>query len=206
MKFIEQSYEFITPVDRDAILKRIEECGRVCYKSEDNITPDSANKFVRLLVERGHEAMIEHVNFTVKFTTDRGVSHEIVRHRVASYAQESTRYCNYGKDKFDSELTFITPVGTTFGDMYAIRQSCMKVEECYMTMIANGTKPEIARSVLPNCLKTEIVMTANLREWRHFLKLRTAPTAHPQIRALTLPLLAELKEILPEVFGDIKGE
>jgi len=206
MKFIEQSYEFITPLDRDAILKRVEECGRVCYKSEDKITPDSASKFVRLLVERGHEAMIEHVSFTVKFITDRGISHEIVRHRIASFAQSSTRYCNFAKDKFGNELTFITPVETTFGDMYAIRQSCMKAEECYMSMISNGTKPEIARSVLPNCLKTEIVMTANLREWRHFLKLRTAPTAHPQIRALTLPLLAELKDVLPEIFGDIKGE
>jgi thymidylate synthase (FAD) len=206
MKFVEQSYEFITPLDRDAILKRIEVCGRTCYKSEEKITEDSASKFVKNLVERGHEAMIEHVNLTIKFITDRGISHEIVRHRLASFAQSSTRYCNYSQDKFGNELTFITPVETNESEIFTIHSLCMCAETSYMSMVNNGTKPEIARSILPNCLKTEIVMTANLREWRHFLKLRTAPSAHPQIRALTKPLLAELQEVLPEIFGDIKGE
>jgi len=206
MRFIEQSYEFITPLDRNAILKRIEECGRVCYKSEEKITEDSSVAFVKNLVGRGHEAMIEHVNLTIKFITDRGVTHEIVRHRVASYAQESTRYCNYGKDKFGGELTFIMPVGVGTYVTNEIELMCGGLECSYLDMIDKGIQPEIARSILPNCLKTEIIMTANLREWRHFLKLRTAPSAHPQMRALTRPLLAEFKQVLPEIFGDIKGE
>jgi len=203
MKFIEQSYEFITTVNRNEILKRIEECGRVCYKSEDKITSDSASKFVKMLVERGHEAMIEHYSLTVKFITQRAISHEIVRHRISSFGESSTRYCNFSKDKFGNELTFVNTVGVNESEIFTIQSLCMCAETAYMSMVNNGTAPEIARSVLPTCLKTEIVMTANLREWRHFLKLRTAPTAHPQMRALTLPLLAEFKEVLPEIFGDI---
>ena len=207
MKIINAGYEIITPMNRDVILKRIEEIGRVCYKSEDLITSDSASNFVSMLVKRGHLAMIEHCSISVKFICDRGVSHEIVRHRIASYAQESTRYCNYSKDKFNNEITVIKPcflkpcenIEDTFW-----YKSCEYAEMSYFDMLDVGYTPQEARSVLPNSLKTEIVVTYNLREWINFFKLRTASVAHPQMREVTIPLLEEFKTYLPEIFGDIE--
>lgn len=207
MKVINAGYEIITPINRDIILKRIEEIGRVCYKSEDLITPDSASKFVNMLVKRGHLAMIEHCSISVKFICDRGVSHEIVRHRIASYAQESTRYCNYSKDKFNNEITVIKPcfikpcenIEDTFW-----YKSCKYAEMSYFDMLDVGYTPQEARSVLPNSLKTEIVVTYNLREWINFFKLRTPSSAHPQMREVAIPLLNEFKTYLPEIFGDIE--
>lgn len=207
MKVINAGYEIIIPINRDVILKRIEEIGRVCYKSEDLITPDSASKFVNMLVKRGHLAMIEHCSISVKFICDRGVSHEIVRHRIASYAQESTRYCNYSKDKFNNEITVIKPcfikpcenIEDTFW-----YKSCKYAEMSYFDMLDVGYTPQEARSVLPNSLKTEIVVTYNLREWINFFKLRTPSSAHPQMREVAIPLLNEFKTYLPEIFGDIE--
>lgn len=207
MKVINAGYEIIIPINRDVILKRIEEIGRVCYKSEDLITPDSASKFVNMLVKRGHLAMIEHCSISVKFICDRGVSHEIVRHRIASYAQESTRYCNYSKDKFNNEITVIKPcfikpcenIEDTFW-----YKSCKYAEISYFDMLDVGYTPQEARSVLPNSLKTEIVVTYNLREWINFFKLRTPSSAHPQMREVAIPLLNEFKTYLPEIFGDIE--
>jgi thymidylate synthase (FAD) len=147
-----------------------------------------------------------HRDITVKFVTDRGVSHEIVRHRIASFAQESTRYCNYAKDKFGNELTFIKPVNL-FGNAYQIWEDAMRdIETSYMDMITAGTTPEIARGVLPNSIKTEIVMTANIGEWQHFFKLRTAGVTgkpHPQIEALTRPLLIDMHDIFPRSFNGV---
>lgn len=206
MRSINAGYEILTPLDGAAILKHIERIGRVCYKSEDRITDDSAPKFVKMLIERGHEAMIEHYSFSVKFVCDRGVSHEIVRHRIASFAQESTRYCNYGKK---DEITVIRPNffedgKENVGNQYFLwLNSVQQSEKAYMGMLKNGSTPQEARSVLPNSLKTEIVMTANLREWRHFFKLRCAPTAHPQMREVAIPLLSELKSLIPVVFDNI---
>lgn len=184
MKIIKPDVQFITPIDGATILKRLEQCGRVCYKSEDKITEGSAEKFVAGIIKRGHEAVLEHCSFTVKFICDRGVSHEIVRHRMASYCQESTRYCNYGKGKFGEEITVIEPCflepGSRAYDYW--RDACEGVEIRYFDMLAEGCTPQEARSVLPNSLKTEVVMTANIREWRHFLKLRCSPAAHPQMR------------------------
>jgi thymidylate synthase (FAD) len=182
--------------------KMIERIGRVCYKSEDRITESSAGGFVRMLIQRGHEAMIEHASASFHIVCDRGVSHEIVRHRIASYAQESTRYCNYSKDKFGSEITVIEPPGLDDHGREAWKLSMSIVEKSYSVLIELGQKPEIARSVLPMCLKTEIVMTANLREWRHFLKLRTAPTAHPQMREVAGMIRERLVQIAPNVFHD----
>lgn len=207
MRVINAGYEIIIPINRDVILKRIEEIGRVCYKSEDLITPDSASKFVNMLVKRGHLAMIEHCSISVKFICDRGVSHEIVRHRIASYAQESTRYCNYSKDKFNNEITVIKPcfikpcenIEDTFW-----YKSCKYAEMSYFDMLDVGYTPQEARSVLPNSLKTEIVVTYNLREWINFFKLRTPSSAHPQMREVAIPLLNEFKTYLPEIFGDIE--
>ena len=209
MRIIEPSYEILTEISEGGIkeLQLIEKIGRVCYKSEDKITEDgeSAKKFVQMLIGRGHEAMIEHSTLSVKFTVDRGVSHELVRHRIASFAQESTRYCNYSKDKFDNGITFIKPF--FFGEntqnykewIYAMGIA----EKSYLQMLKDGATPQEARSVLPNSTKTEITITANYREWRNFFKLRIAKAAHPQMREVTIPLLVELKKKLPIVFDDI---
>lgn len=214
MKIIDAGYEFITPIDGNIILKRIEQAGRVCYKSEDKITDESAIKFAQNIIKRGHEAVLEHCSFTVKFIVDRGVSHEIVRHRVASYCQESTRYCNYSKDKFGNEITVIRPCFWREDEdenkehiKFAVwKRSMAEAESAYFELVRMGATPQEARAVLPNSLKTEVVMTANIREWRHFLKLRTSSAAHPQIREVAIPLLKELKKKIPVLFDDIEVE
>lgn len=206
MKVIEPKVEFISVIDGKAILKQIEQCGRVCYKSEDNIAAGTAEKFVANIIKRGHEAVLEHFSFSVKFTCDRGVTHEIVRHRVASYCQESTRYCNYANDKFGSEITVIKPLylepGTLGYDAWFM--ACQTAEGAYFDLLDWGCSPQEARAVLPNSLKTEIIMTANLREYRHFFKLRCAKTAHPQMREVANMLLKMCKEQIPVVFDDIE--
>lgn len=208
MKIVEPSVEILTDINGDEILKHIERVGRVCYKSEDKITDNSAKKFVKMIIKSGHEAVIEHFNITVKFITDRGISHEIVRHRIASYAQESTRYVNYSKDKFGSEITVVKPThisnyDESYDDWF---EGCKMAEESYFKLISDGCKPQTARSVLPTCTKTEIVMTTNLREWRHFLKLRTSKAAHPDIRIIAVDLLNKFKVMIPVVFDDINVE
>jgi len=213
MKIINASYQLIRPhtfalADRDAIYQLIERAGRTCYKSEDKITPESAAAFVKSIVKRGHEAMLEHATMTVKFIVDRGVSHELVRHRLASFAQESTRYCNYSGAKFDGEITFIKPFffeeGTEEFEVW--KNACQTAEDAYLAMLQMNRTPQEARSVLPNSLKTEVIMTANMREWRHFLKLRAAGTTgapHPQMAEVAVPLLKEIQNYMPELFGDI---
>ena len=207
MKIINASTEILTPITGNE-LQRIEYAGRTCYKSEDKITDDSAKKFVENLIKRGHEAMLEHSSLSVKFICDRGVSHELVRHRMASFAQESTRYCNYSQDKFGKELTFIKPKFFEEGtDSYKYWENAMAdAENYYFSMLDFGCTPQEARSVLPNSIKTEIVMTANYREWRHFFWLRAAHKtgpAHPQMEELTVPLLKEVVDKIPYVFDDI---
>lgn len=206
MRIVDAGYEILDPLNGEEILQKIERVARVCYKSEDKITEGSAEKMVRSLIKRGHEAMLEHYSFSVKFTVDRGVSHEIVRHRVASFAQESTRYCNYGKS---GDVAFIRPVffaeATVEMDNWV--DSCMKAEQLYKDFILIGRTPQEARSILPNSLKTEVVMTANLREWRHFLSLRACGTTgkpHPQMLEVAVPLLKELRERVPVVFDDLE--
>lgn len=212
MKIIKPSVEFIDSPDYGEVLRKIERIGRVCYKSEDKITEDSAEKFVRGIIKSGHESVIEHVSLSVKVICDRGVSHEIVRHRLASYSQESTRYCNYTGEKFGGEIAVIDPA-TGFGwnieserdrRIYNIWTCAMRFADAfYIDMIQAGAKPEEARSVLPNSLKTEIVMTMNLREWRHFLRLRGSKAAHPQIREVADMVLAVFREKYPVFVEDI---
>lgn len=216
MKIIKPSYEILTPISDGGIkeLQHIEKIGRVCYKSEDRITDDgeSAKKFVKMLISNGHEAMIEHSSLSVKFVVDRGVSHELVRHRIASFAQESTRYCNYSKDKFGNEITVILPCffDTGMGILsnslvyQEWKSACECAEERYFNLLKMGATPQQARTVLPNSLKTEITITANYREWRNFFKLRTAEASHPQMREVTVPLLKELKTLIPIIFDDIE--
>ena len=206
MKIIKPDVQFITPIDGATILKRLEKCGRVCYKSEEKITEDSAEKFVAGIIKRGHEAVLEHCSFTVKFVCDRGVSHEIVRHRMASYCQESTRYCNYGKDKFGEKITVIEPCFLNEQIAHIWKRACEATETAYFDLLAEGCSPQEARSVLPNSLKTEVVMTANIREWRHFLKLRCSPAAHPQMREVALILLDKVHDLIPVCFDDIWGD
>ena len=218
MKIIKPSYEILTPISDGGIkeLQHIEKIGRVCYKSEDKITEDgeSAKKFVKMLISNGHEAMIEHSSLSVKFVVDRGVSHELVRHRIASFAQESTRYCNYSKDKFGNEITVILPCffDTGMGILsnslvyQEWKLACECAEERYFNLLKMGATPQQARTVLPNSLKTEITITANYREWRNFFKLRTAEASHPQMREITIPLLKEIKTLIPIIFDDIEVE
>ena len=205
MKEIRPSFEIMDDIDGAKILQKLERCGRVCYKSEDKITEGSAEKFIGMILKSGHESVLEHEKLTVKFICDRGVTHEIVRHRIASYSQESTRYCNYSKDKFGNELTFIRPCfWADDSEEYAVWKQAMEdIEKTYVKLISLGAKPEEARSILPNSLKTAIVCTMNLREWRHFFRLRTAERAHPQIREISVALLDELKKRIPVIFDDI---
>lgn len=204
VKYVKQSHEIITPFDGVVILKGIESIGRVCYKSEDKITDDSYLAFAKMLVGRGHFSVIEHVNVTVKFITNRGVTHELVRHRLAAYSQESTRYCNYAGNKFGNEITVIDREGLPNIDYKLWAYSMREIEGMYMNLVGVlKWPPQIARGVLPNDLKTEIVMTANLREWGHVFKLRTADGAHPDIKALMEPLLAEFRAKIPVLFDDL---
>lgn len=209
MRIIKPGVEIMTPTD--GILEHLERCGRVCYKSEDKIADGTAEKFVAGIIKRGHEAVLEHASITVKFTCDRGVSHEIVRHRMASFCQSSTRYCNYSNEKFGSEITVIKPCfledGT--GSYVVWRDACEMAEAYYFRLLNGNTKrltPQEARAVLPNSLKTELVMTANIREWRHFLRLRCDKAAHPQMREVALMLLDKLREAVPVCFDDVAAE
>ena len=204
MKIIQPSVEILTPLDGDYILKFLERIGRVCYKSEDKITDDSAEKFVRALIKSGHESVIEHFNITVKVICNRGISHEIVRHRIGAYSQESTRYVNY-KDGIEVILPnyLIMPNDK----VYEVWLNAMAdAERHYKKMIALGARPEIARDVLPNALKTEVVITYNLRQWRHFFKQRLSRAAHPQIRQIAGMILKEFKANIPVIFEGIGGE
>ena len=206
MKIIEPYIELEDKIDGQAILKKIERIGRVCYKSESNITDDSAERFVKSIITRGHESVLEHVSISVRVICDRGVSHEIVRHRVASYSQESTRYCNYSNEKFGNELTFIKPCywEEESDNMHYWRATMGIIDNAYRCLARGNATPEQIRSILPNSLKTEIVMTMNLREWRHFFKLRCAKAAHPQTREIANMILKEFKEKIPVVFDDIE--
>ena len=232
MKLIRPSCKIITPLNGTSILKEIEEVARTCYKSEDKITEDgeSAVALIKgVLLKRNHEAMLEFgPSITVKFICDRGVSHELVRHRLCSFAQESTRYCNYSKDKFSNQVTFIIPswmnnylptddamCGTDdawwetykeLNDPCLVWLNSMQVaENNYNELIKLGWKPEQARSVLPNSLKTEINLKANIREWRHIFKQRISLAAHPQMRELMVPLLKEFQEKIPVLFDDLNS-
>ena len=211
MKIIRPSVEFITPMDEESAwntMKRLELIGRTCYKSEDRITDASCIKFLEGIIRRGHESVIEHASVTVKFICDRGVSHEIVRHRIASYSQESTRYCNYGAEKFGENITFIKPCFFDEGSREYERwkESCSDAEDAYFDLLEMGATPQEARSVLPNSLKTEVVMTANIREWRHFFRLRCSKAAHPQMQEVAGLALTGFCIRMPVLFDDVRLE
>ena len=207
MKIIEPYYEIMTPIDSKAIMQHLESIARVCYKSEDKITDESAGPFIRGIIKHGHEAMIEHYSFSVKFVVGRNFSHELVRHRIASFAQESQRYCSYDKDKFGNEITFIRPLQHEDKKFMRTWTKAMKEsEKNYFSLIKAGYKPQEARLVLPNSTKTEIVITANLREWRSIFKLRADKPADSPMREMMVPLLKEMRDRLPDIFFDIDFE
>jgi thymidylate synthase (FAD) len=220
MKVVEQSFGIVSPLTvgsgdsleaafiREA--KLIEKAGRTSYKSEEKITAHSYDKFIRDIIKRGHEAVIEFGSMTVKFVTDRGVSHELVRHRMSSFVQESTRYCNYDYDRFGREITVVKP---SAWDSWSESQqdwwegSLKYAELNYLYMVQDDMKPQEARSVLPNSLKTEVMVRANFREWRHIFRLRAvSKAAHPDMRALMLPLYEQCRNLLPCVFDMGKPE
>jgi len=205
MKIIKPSFSIKDEINSDVILKKIETAGRICYKSEGKITENSAEKFIRSIISRGHESVLEHEKITVLIICDRGITHEIVRHRIASYSQESTRYCNYFDEKFGSELTFILPCFWENNEnlLNIWKTQMQSIEKAYFEMLKQGASPQEARSILPNSLKTEIVITMNIREWRHFFKLRTTSKAHPQMQEITIPLLKKFRELMPVLFDDI---
>ena len=231
MKLVKQGHQILSRISIGGIeeLQRIEIAGRTCYKSEERITPDgeSAKRFVKMIIDNGHEAMLEHSSLSVRFICSRGVSHEIVRHRLFSFAQESTRYCNYSKGKFGGECTFIVPPdisefeqslimnpeelfnNTEYnnGEWITLQRWFLAMEQAenaYLSLLEDGGwSPQEARDVLPNALKTEIVVTGNYREWRHFFKLRTDAAAHPHIRLLAKDLLEDVKYRIPVVFDDL---
>lgn len=205
MKIIDESYEIITPLDKDYILKHIEKCGRVCYKSDNLICDGSAEKFIKNIIKRGHEAVLEHYSFTVKFIVDRAIMAELTRHRLASFCVQSTRYCNYSKDKFGNEITVIKPCFTNESEAtyWSWKTACQEAEDRYFNLLKCGWAPEQARDVLPQSTATEIAMTANCREWRTILKLRCSNRAHPQMCYIMRKLLDELKEKIPVLFEDI---
>lgn len=238
MNLVKPSYVLLTQFQPLELLQDIERAGRVCYKSEERITSNSAVAFVRSLISRGHESVLEHRSLSVAITCDRGVSHELVRHRLASYSQESTRYCNYG----NKGLTFVIPpwcYGVEEGtyrvlvlddpkEMPTLQVRCNDQEDfrnvqlldCnvtwmtamheaeanYLALLEQGWRHELARALLPNSLKTEVVMTANLREWRHVFRMRASRPAHPQMKQIMRPLLADFAARLPEVFEDVRQE
>jgi len=198
MRIIQPSAELLGHIDGAEMLRHVERCGRVCYKSEWRITGDSYAAFVGKIIANGHEAVLEHASATVRVVCDRGVSHEIVRHRLASYCQESTRYVGY------DDIEVVCPQGLNEAQLAAWKSAMLACEAAYRAMREQGCAPQIARSVLPNALKTELMMTANLREWRHFFRLRLAPGAHPQMREVAAMVLEELRAKIPIVFDEFQ--
>ena len=221
IRLVKPSFQILTHIDSN-ILKRLELCARTCYKSEDLITDVSAEKLIRHIINRGHHSVLEHESVQVRFISNRGFTHELVRHRLAAFSQESTRYCNYSKDKFENAITFVIPPhllcdieGVLSLDTFekhfgAIKdqdrpwyEALFAASEAYNKLIVFGWKPEEARGVLPIDVKAEIVITANLREWRHIFTVRTSKVAHPMMRSLMVPLLREFQEDIPVIFDDL---
>lgn len=205
VKIVSPSVEVITPLDGDYILKHLERCARNCYKSEDKITSDSAKIMIKKLLEMGHEAMIEHFSITVKFTTDVGAYKDLTRHRHASFAIESTRFCNYSKGKYGNELCLMRPSNMEEGsEIYNIwLKSMTEIEQAYLKMATHGATVDQLRMLLPHSTKADVFMTANIREWRHIFKLRCAPATHPSIREIMTILLKQFRAEIPVLFDDI---
>ncbi len=208
MKIIEPYFEILNMADGDEICRLLELAARTCYKSEDKIAEGTSRRLLSRLLKTGHESVIEHASVSVKIVCDRGISHEIVRHRLCSFSQESTRYANYSREKFGNEITVIRPFfWNVESDKYTEWIKAMKsCEMAYLTLLEMGAKAQEARSVLPNSLKTELIVSANVREWRHIFKLRCSNASHPQMRQVMLPMLKEFHSRIPVLFDALYEE
>lgn len=194
----------VEPFNGIKIMKNIERACRTCYRSEGNITEDSYKKLITNCINRGHESVLEHEKITIRLTCDIGVYKDLTRHRFASFSIESTRYCNYGKDKFNNELKFIEPCNIEPGYIYALWLNEMQnIEHTYIHMTEAGCTPDQMRMILPHSTAAEVTMTANIREWKHILELRCSKGAHPAVQQVMIPLLLYFKEQMPEIFNNI---
>ena len=205
MKIIEPVIQ-IEKVDYKRIMKNLERACRTCYRSEDKITDESYKTLLRNCINRGHESILEHEKVTIRMICDVGVYKDLTRHRIASFSIESTRYCNYGKDKFDNEIKFIKPVnieeGTKLYEEW--KKACETIEICYKEMAKEGATPDQMRMILPHSTAALVTMTANIREWKHILTLRSTRHAHPAVEQVMIPLLLHFKENMPEIFSDVE--
>ena len=204
MKIIKPLIE-VEDYDGIKIMKNIERACRTCYRSEGMITDDSYKRLLTNCLNRGHESVLEHEKITVRMTCDIGVYKDLTRHRFGSFSIESTRYCNYGKDKFDNEIKFIDPCNMDekelFNEWYS---ACTEIEQRYLKMAELGATPDQMRMILPHSTAAQVTMTCNIREWRHILDLRTKKMTHPAIRQILIPLLLKFKKDMPELFSDIE--
>lgn len=205
MKLIEPQV-FVEDYNGKEIMRRIERACRICYRSEDKITDASYKNLLKNCINRGHESVLEHEKISAKLIGDIGTYKDLTRHRIASFSVESTRYCNYGKDKFGNELKFMKPVNIEEGTKkYEIWEECMKnIEKSYIEMSNLGCLPDQLRLLLPHSTAAEYALTANIREWRHILSLRCSSHTHPAIRQLLIPLLLKFKEDMPELFDEVE--
>lgn len=205
MQILEPLIE-VEKVNGKEIMKKIERACRTCYRSEGKITEESYKTLLKNCITRGHESVLEHEKVTIRMTCDIGVYKDLTRHRIASFSIESTRYCNYGKDKFNNEIKFIKPCNIEEGtELYTKwKNTCEEIEKNYIEMANLGATPDQMRMILPHSTAAEVTMTANIREWKHILDLRASSHAHPAIRQLLIPLLLHFKNIMPEIFEDAK--
>lgn len=196
----------IEKFDGIQIMKNIERACRTCYRSEGSITEDSYKNLLKNCINRGHESVLEHEKITVRMLCSINTYKDLTRHRAgASFSIESTRYCNYSKDKFDNNIKFIDPVYITDVNNYACWRECMKsIENYYMLVANNKGTPDQCRTMLPHSVAAEVTMSCNIREWKHVLDLRTKKTVHPEIRQLLIPLLLEFKRTMPEIFEGVE--
>lgn len=205
MKIIEP-YIIMEKYDAKKIMKNLEKACRTCYRSEDKITEESYKTLLKNCINRGHESILEHEKITIQMVCDIGVYKDLTRHRLASFSIESTRYCNYGKDKFDNEIKFIKPCNIDEdSEIYDFWKHTMeRVEMNYLHMAARGATPDQMRMLLPHSTAALVTMTANIREWKHILSLRTTMHTHPSVQQVMIPLLLKFEKDMPEVFGNIE--
>ena len=203
---IENPTVFIQAYNPIETMHNIERACRTCYRSEDKITEESYKTLLKNCITRGHESVLEHEKITITMRCDVGVYKDLTRHRMASYSIESTRYCNYGKDKFDNQLHFIKPCNIDEdSDLFTFWKHTMdRIEMNYMHMVDNGATPDQMRMILPHSTAATVTMTANLREWKHILELRCSKHTHPAVQQVMIPLLLHFKETMPEIFDKIE--
>ena len=205
MKIIEPEI-IIDNFDSVQIMQNLERACRTCYRSEDKITDESYKTLLKNCINRGHESILEHEKITIRMVCDIGVYKDLTRHRHASFSIESTRYCNYGKDKFDNEIKFIRPCNideNTLPYQYW-KDALITIEHNYIMMGNCGCTPDQMRMILPHSTAALVTMTANIREWKHILELRASKHTHPSVQQLMIPLLLEFKKTMPEIFDNIE--